>query len=311
MITPTEFRNFYNEWKKTAPANDSDIIPDEPKESVSPRHAELFDKLSPLLTWKESYESTDPLQTNYLQDPNDEFIDDEDHDDDKNSEGVKRDVERLMNDGPSAEQMMKAVEGIAFKTVYDNIVCQTDYAWFTYRRERLVPDLDAAQNHEPVIAYWYKQQKLLRPRVTLGIPYDSTLFKIKLASAVRFNHLKLSDTDQDERKPLGSITSWGWYDDANKAKNAKQRGGDTFNPPPPVQILNPEELLIARQERIVANDNLDPKHAAVLDAAIVAPNFETVGCQFGYTGKTAERQGKRLTIAAAQAFSDLKQQHAA
>jgi hypothetical protein len=34
--TPSEFRNFYNEWKKTAPLNDSDIIPPKPRRSASP-----------------------------------------------------------------------------------------------------------------------------------------------------------------------------------------------------------------------------------------------------------------------------------
>jgi hypothetical protein len=307
--TPTEFRNIYNEWKKNAPANDSDVIPDKPKVSASPRHAGLCADLKSMLEWRALYESTDPLRTNYIQDPNDELVDDDDHDHDKTTEGVKRDPERALKDGPSDEAMLKAVEGIAFKTVYDNIICQPGSA---YRRERLVPDLDALQNRE-MISYWHKGKKCERPRVEMGSPYKSVVFggTIELKSVVRLNHMKISESDQDELRPLGSVISWGWWSNGEKKKKAKQRGGDKYMPPPPVQILNPEELLIAREERIAANDNLAPHDAAVLDAAIVSPNFQTIGGQFGYSGKTAERQGKLLVLAACKSFYELKERLAA
>jgi hypothetical protein len=69
--------------------------------------------------------------------------------------------------------------------------------------------------------------------------------------------------------------------------------------------------LIAREERIATNDNIDPKHAQVLDAAIVSPNFEAVGTQLGYSGKTAQRQGKRLVLQACKSFSEIKERFAA
>ena len=221
----------------------------------------MCDDLKSMLAWRERYELTDPLQTNYLQDPRDEVVDEDDHDDDKTIEGVERDVERALKDGPTDQAMMKAVEGIAFKIVYDNIICNTEYAWFTYRRERLVLDLDAPQNRE-MIPYWHNQKKCLRPRVEMSLPYKSDMFG-ELKSVARLNHMKISDSDQDELRPLGSVISWGWWSDGEKKKKAKQRGGDRFMPPPPVQILNPEQLLIAREERIALNDNLAPQHIAL------------------------------------------------
>ena len=56
------------------------------------------------------------------------------------------------------------------------------------------------------------------------------------------------------------------------------------------------------EDAVAANDNIDPKKAKVLDVAISSPNFEVVGNQFGYEGKTAERRGKRLVLEAAKAF---------
>lgn len=295
LLGPTEFRTYYNEWLKTAPANDSDIIPDKPKVPARPRHAGLCADLKSMLEWKALYEPVDPLQTNYLQDPHDEFIDDEDHGEDEKSEAVKRDVERLLNDGPSAEEMMKAVEGIDFKPKYG----------------RLLPDLCATQNHETAIFYWLNQRQYKRPRVVLGHPYESSLFKISMKPVVWLNHVKLSDSDHNELRPRGSVISWGRQADNAKAKQAMRRGGERFFPPAPAQILNPEERMIAMEERAAANDNLATHHAVVLDAAITSPSFKAIGTAFGYREKTAERQGKRLVLEAARAFSKLKHQLAA
>jgi hypothetical protein len=143
--TPTEFRIVYNEWKKTAPANDSDIIPDKPKESETPRHAGLSGELKPLLDWRARYESTDPLQTNYLQAGEFDVITT-----DTGKESVKLDSEGNLKE-QSAAEIIRAVEDVVFKKSFDNVVCYTDYHSFTYQRERLIPDLDAPKNKETIV----------------------------------------------------------------------------------------------------------------------------------------------------------------
>ncbi len=48
-----------------------------------------------------------------------------------------------------------------------------------------------------------------------------------------------------------------------------------------------------------------------LDAAIIAANFSEVGAAFGFDGKTAERQGKSITLAAAKKLESALQKIAA
>ncbi|WFT94381.1 hypothetical protein QA633_40030 [Bradyrhizobium barranii] len=294
---PTEYRTLYNEWKKTAPPNDSDIIPDKAKVSETTRHAGLCADLQALLKWKAIRDDTgDPLQTNYLQDPKDEEYDDDNQD----SKGVVRDALRTLNDGPPAKRMLKSFDGIAFKKTYDLVLCGLEYAW----RERLVVDLDAPENQEAVITYRDKGEERTRPRVVLGGA---------LHSVVQLNHVKISDIDGDELKPLGSISTWGLKAEEQKAKKPRVRGSRNFKiaaAPPP--CLNPETLLIEREYRSAVNDNLDARYIRTLDAAVTSPNFESVGIQLGYAaGKTAERWGKRLTLEACKAFDELNQQLAA
>ncbi|MGY4502381.1 hypothetical protein ACVWYH_006338 [Bradyrhizobium sp. GM24.11] len=294
---PTEYRKLYNEWKKTAPPNDSDIIPDRPKVSENPRHAGLCADLQALQEWKDIRDDTgDPLQTNYLQDPKDEDFDEENDE----TKGVERDVLGSLNDGPTAEQMVKSVDGIAFKKTHDLVLCGLEYAWL----ERLIVHLDAPENQEAVITYRYKGEKRTRPRVVLGG---------KLHSVVKLNHAKISDIDGDTLKPLGSFISWGLRAEQQKKNKPRVLGSKNRKiaaAPPP--RLNPEELLIEREYRSAVNDNVDPRHIRALDAAVTSPNFESVGIQLGYAaGKTAERWGKRLTLEACKAFDALKQQLAA
>jgi hypothetical protein len=304
--TPTEFRNFYNEWKKTAPANDSDIIPDKPKEPANPRHAALCDELKPLLAWKAHYESTDPLQTNYLQPGQFDVM----FSDDNTKETVKLDTEGDFKE-QSADEIMKAVADVVFKKRNDIVVCNADYHTFSYRRERLVPDLDAPQNKE-LIKYWHKGKELERGRIGFGEEYESPVFGQKMKSVTRLGTVTLSDTDLDPRNPFGSVMKFnsGQFGKPVVRREPKKLSG-RYRRPPEVQRFSLWDRLIKREDGLAANDNLDPKHVAVLEAAIVAPNFETVGYQFGYTGKTAERQGKRLTLAACKAFSEVLERLAA
>jgi hypothetical protein len=280
LLGPTEFRTFYNEWKKTAPANDSDIIPDKPKETENPRHAGLCDKLKPLLAWHARYESTDPLQTNYLQFGLFDVM--------VNGDGSKETV-KLDTEG-NLKEIMKAVADVAFKKSCDNVVCYTDYHTFTYQRERLIPDLDAPKNNE---------------QIDFGEEYESALLGLKMKSVTRLGTVTFSDTESGPLRRLGSVVRFtaGQFGKPVVRRTPKRLSG-RYLPPPEVQRFNALDRLIQMEDGVAANDNLAPNHAAVLEAAITSPNFETVGNRFRFSGKTAERRGKRLTLEACKAFSE-------
>lgn len=287
--TPTEFRTFYDEWKKTAPANDSDVVPDKPKASASPRHAGLCDDLKSMLAWKSTKEYSDPLQTNYLQ--NDCEMPNEDDD----GKIEYRDVLRALNDGPSAEKMIAAsTDGIVFKKSYDTIICYTRKGDGTVstarsRREKLIPDLQCQENFSGA-----------SPKIALSNEYESAAFPgCDLRSVVRLGKVTFSDSDLGS-KPLGSVLRWN----LGKKKRGKSKGGsERFFPPPPKQYSDSLGRLIAMEDAIAANDNLTPGQINALDTAITARNFADVGKVAGFTGKTAERQGKRLVLEASKAFS--------
>lgn len=114
--TPTEFRNFYNEWKKTAPANDSDVIPDKPKVSASPRHADLSDELQGLLFWRHISKEVQPLSTNWMVADNDNNVDKED--DEPRAPVRSIECEHVIR--PTVNELMSAVEEVEFeKRIYN------------------------------------------------------------------------------------------------------------------------------------------------------------------------------------------------
>ncbi len=263
-----------------------------------------------MLAWRALTESTDPLQTNYLQYGEFDVM----FSTDGSKESVKLDSEGDLKE-QSAEEIMTHYEGVVFKKRYDSIICQTDYHTFTYQRERMIPDLDDPKNFE-LIEYRHKGKRLFRPRIGFGEKYNSEVFSrtgglkraskekgLQMESIVRLNNMEFSDTDLDLRHPLGSVMrfSQGRFGKPIVRRTPKQLSG-RFLPPPEVQRFNPLERVIAMEDAVAANDNIDPKKAKVLDVAISSPNFEVVGNQFGYEGKTAERRGKRLVLEAAKAF---------
>lgn len=73
-MTPTEFRTSYDEWSKSAPANDSDVIPPAPRKSVRPRHADLSKEIDVLLLWRHISATVEPLSTNWMAPDNDNFV---------------------------------------------------------------------------------------------------------------------------------------------------------------------------------------------------------------------------------------------
>ncbi|MDA9487942.1 hypothetical protein XI08_01575 [Bradyrhizobium sp. CCBAU 11361] len=250
-----------------------------------------------MLAWKSMKEYSDPLQTNYLQ--NDREVPDEDED----GEAKYRDVLRALNDGPSAEKMVSAFSnGIIFKDSYDTIICYTrkrdgTVATHRSRRAKLVPDLQCIANVSGV-----------PPKIALSTEYKSAAFPgCLLRSVVRLGKVTFSDSDLGS-KPLGSVLRWN----IGQKKTGKPKGGsERFFPPPPKQYSDPLERLIAMEDAIAANDNLTSDQIKTLDAAITARNFADVGIAGGFTGKAAERQGKRLALEASKALSVILERLAA
>lgn len=109
-MTPTDFRTAYEEWAKTAPARDSDIIPDGPRKSRNPRHSELADELRELLLWRNLMRPIWPLSTNLLEPDNDNNI--ERDEDDARAPPRSTDCADVIR--PSVEEMMEAVSSIVF-----------------------------------------------------------------------------------------------------------------------------------------------------------------------------------------------------
>jgi hypothetical protein len=319
--TPTEFRNSYDEWKKTAPANDSDIIPDKPRFAESTRHAGMRLDLKSMLAWRETKESHDPLQTNFLQAGQDDDI----FSDQGTKNVPKRDAECEIEDRPTINEMYKAIESVVFKTSLDSVISYSEYGPTKYLRKRLIPDLYAPQNNE-LIEYRGHGRKLKRPRVGYGQAYQSTAFNEKgsprkagdkrgypMWPVTRLGYLHFSDAESHPEYPRGSLVSFrpGKFGRPITEPGAPSGLSETFFPPPEIPRLDPLERLLAMEGVIAANDNLSPEHVKTLDIAVSAQNFTVVGEAFGFSRKTAERQGKRLVLEASKAFSEVLEQVAA
>jgi len=110
--TPSEFRNFYNDWKKTAPPNDSDIIPPKPRRSASPRHNDLAKELQGLLFWRHLNKDVQPLSTNWMVPDNDNDAGKED--DEPRAPVRSTECEHVVR--PSEDEMMTAVENVEYET---------------------------------------------------------------------------------------------------------------------------------------------------------------------------------------------------
>lgn len=109
-MTPTDFRTAYQEWAKTAPTRDSDIIPDGPRKSANPRHSDLADQLKELLLWRNLMRPIWPLSTNFLEPDNDNNT--ERDEDDARAPLRSTDCADVIR--PSVEEMMEAVSSIVF-----------------------------------------------------------------------------------------------------------------------------------------------------------------------------------------------------
>jgi hypothetical protein len=268
-LTPTEFREQYEAWSKIASPNDSDIIPDKPRVAKASRHAGMCADLRSMLAWREMKESKDPLQTNFLQAGFDDDIFLYDYNVGHSKAVVVRDPDRELNERPSAEEIMDAVNDVVFQIRGDG---------------RTVPVYD-----QSVI------------NIELGEEYKSSHFANETMRPItRLGHLRFSNRLGDAIYPRGALLPR-----KRPYKKPVQKGlSDRFLPPPENQRFNPLERLIAMEEAAFANDNVSSAHAQVLDLVMTAKNFTVVGETLGFTGKTAERQGKRLVQESAKGFSE-------
>lgn len=94
---PAEWRERTAAIMATVPENDSDIFV-RPAKTESPRHADLADRLRPLLYWARFRRRPSLLTTNWLQADNDEYAE---------SGEPGRNVDRSHNYGPSPDALVK------------------------------------------------------------------------------------------------------------------------------------------------------------------------------------------------------------
>jgi hypothetical protein len=319
--TPTEFRDAYDQWKKTAPSNDSDILPDKPRSATAQKRADKLSFLRAILAWREMRESRDPLQTNFLQ----SGTDDEIANDDGTFTIPKRDIECVWEDRPTIKEMISPLGDVDFKKSYDNVISYNGHGFtFKYLRERLIPDQESSKNKE-LIECRVDGKKVKKPRVGYGEEYRSRVFNEKgeqleaddkgllMKSVVRLGFLEFSDAISNEIHPRGSLMKWhpGPWGEIRNGPGTPNGLSENFFPPPEIRRLNPLERLIAIEDAIAANDNLAPDHAKTLDTVMTAGNFREVGEQFGFKGKTAERHGKRLVLEASKELSEVLERLAA
>ena len=270
QLTPEEFRDNYKNWAKTAPARDSDIIPDSPRVKASPRHAGMCDDLKAMLAWRELKTHKDPLATNFLQtgEDDDVFLAD------GSKERVVRGPDSEWEIRPTIQEMIQLISSVKFEIRPDG---------------RKVP---------------------VGGDIEYGPAYASPLFG-NLKPVMRLGGLWFNvGGDNDCRS--GSLMFWKagakWANPIDQIGTPKQ----TRRPPPPdAQRYDQEECLATQQENEFANDNLSPVDTQILNLSIISQSFKGVGEHLGYRAKTAERQGKRMTLKAVKSFAELKEKLAA
>ena len=211
--------------------------------------------------------SSEPLQPNFLQSGQDDDV----VLDDGTLLKTKRDVERRLETRPTINEMLNAIKSVKFEPR-------------TFRRSNGTTEVRSV----PVggdIEYGKERDSSVSPGT-------------KIKSVVRLGRLHFSDVDGHSFAPRGALLF-------QSEPRGKQNGlSNTFFPPPESRCFDQEEYSISRQDVLFANDNTSPEHVKILDAAIIARSFAEVGEQFGFTGKTAERQGKRLVQEAAKGFTE-------
>ncbi|RVD62928.1 hypothetical protein [Mesorhizobium sp. M7A.F.Ca.ET.027.03.2.1] len=306
-------------WRETAtaiwvalPANDSDIFPRVAR-TESPKHATLAARCTPTLAWREARKPREPLSTNWLLPDNDNEDGDE----------PGRNPDRTHNAGPSPDALVVAYKKgkLRFSNGEHREKCYVLKNDKAVRGDVLMPAgallnypdkpgelLGPEPNPEAMVrtaTYWASMFKV--DRDTVVETDEDGNEKPRFIPAGRRKKRKVLITREEQQElmasaprpavtyckpglPCGSDTVGdsfvGMHITSTKGRQPPERWQDTA-----------DEL--ARQAEFEAwCKALPPEQQKALDIATTAANFREVGEAFGHEGKTAERQGKKLLLAA-------------
>jgi hypothetical protein len=338
--TPTEFRSTYNEWRKTAPPNDSDIFSSKPRRSAKPRHDDLSKELQGLLFWRHVNCDVQPLSTNWMMFDNDNGSDRED--DEPRAPMRSTECEHVIR--PSEDKLMAAVEEVEFETrIYNhkvpipgpNVEFGEPYkacpplngyvrpiARLGTIRFATKDSVGAGQNISPtrgsIVGRNAEPNTWGFPPVDdFGAPFGSDEEQEDIDSSNQFfadllnaqPHRYITGERSRQRK---SINSFLTNDDRPALPCGSRRVSDSFIGHKITSSgddyrtdQSADEWIVRTQERSDIRAKLSPDDTKALDTAIHASNYRDVGEAFGFRGKTAERRGKSLLLAASKSLSTL------
>ena len=111
--TPTEFRELYYQWKKTAPREDSKIFGDKPKWSEKPRHREHAAELAPLLRWRDLHRTAEGDTSLWLAEAADyDGYTNADAEEDNEKPAASREVLRALEYRPRVTEIMARLNDV-------------------------------------------------------------------------------------------------------------------------------------------------------------------------------------------------------
>lgn len=295
------------------PKNDSDIMPKQ-RQSKSPRHATLADEMRPLLDWRRL---SNPNSGTWAKPANDNL--------ELTLEGQPPNTECELEQRPSPEELERAWKTSSAEAALrirpkdkfgtpkgpderDRPDREKESANATKKRKERALAIEAlkyilqcvqgepiepAENRDPQFTpgIWesYETSAKLAARDLLSefgvgreVPFEEAQKKARLGGVANDNRPVFPWLPKDPRaiffsgKVRPHATHREWYDWADAESNAEAE----------------------RHEFAHLRGKLSSDAVKVLDIAVEAQNFAKVGEAFGFKGKTAERQGKKLVLAA-------------
>jgi hypothetical protein len=287
-MTPTEYRKRFDEWRKTAPANDSDIIPPPPRYSGSSRHHELARALGVLLLWRCISEPVQPLSTNWLVPDNDN----EYEDGDGPVRALSTSVECEYVIRPSDGEINRALDGVTFEIRPDG---------------RKVPVAG------PNVEFGPEKPFSWHSKIT-GLRLEGKTRPVTRLGALRFSAADSVGEGKNKTPGRGELLTW-----QAGPESYGRRISDAFGAPlggvargtDSSGFAEADEWLIRNERLTTLRSQLSRDDAAALDTALHASTFRDVGQAFGFKGKTAERQGQQRLLTACKNLSNLIDREAA
>ncbi len=316
--TPTEFRLAYNEWNRTAPANDSDIIPDKPRRSVSPRHADLSKELQGLLFWRHLNKDVQPLSTNWMVPDNENNSEKED--DEPRTAARSRECEHVIK--PSVDELVAAAANVGPNVEYGEeyeVSAPLDGNVRPLARLgsiRFSTHDSNQDNRDPspprgsIIRRKAEPNTLgFLPEDYFGAPLGSDEDQEDIDSSNQFFAEMLNTnphrylTGGSSRLVHGvaspSRENWAVLPCGSRRVSDSFIGHKICSEQDDCRDDEPaDEWIVRSQERCEVRAQLSSDDTKALDTAIHASNFQEIGEAFDFEGKTAERQGIRLLMAA-------------